>query len=583
MPAKKKKSVVKDALPDPATVKDGQHNYYIGGWSFYQSIEQINAITAALVAAHTNAEREVSAIPRTNVLVLPSTCSAAEAERQEDAQRDDVMELEVADQMQIEGVARATVAKSAALAKEWKRPEPPAAAEDAVAAAEGEAQRLVAEEVEEAAPAAADADGESEEPRQTAEEDAGKDPKEDEDNDPAELAALPVAFGADFAVRDAKLHGDITIVGVRPQIVVKPQLPKPLQPVEEEKPATKKGASKRKSKVKLTEEQLEELERKRAAEEARLAEETEAAVQAAQQQEDYLMTFAHPSRWAKVAITNMTFTGPVNVRQAHVTFTNCRFLYAGTDRPQLRVAQYCNVQCVKCTFEAISGTGAYALPASSSSFKRCLFTSALQEALLPLDAAAGAAAGGAGDREDEEGEEGGAAASRRGQSGDLPASPEVKKLFAATQSSRAASVGVYEHSCSVTVDASRFVLVGTAVLLHGKHAQEPVKLPARGAAKTSAHSVVRDSHFHFLFNSAIVVDSTARDVLIQRNEISDCAYYGVDCKTGCAHVYMYQNNFSIGGRVRIRQGVQAQMLHNKLQEIPVDDNTYDNPCLDPSY
>ncbi|EPY34963.1 hypothetical protein AGDE_07673 [Angomonas deanei] len=262
------------------------------------------------------------------------------------------------------------------------------------------------------------------------------------------------------------------------------------------------------------------------------------------------MTFAHPDRWANVEIVNVTFTGPVTVRRAHITFRNCVFVSRSTAVPQLNVTQYCKVSCVKCTFEAPLHSSLYTFPQAQVSVLKCLFTGVPQRLVMKELPAIQ-------EKNDEE-EHGGKAAA------DVLLTPALQEAFQLMQSQQPATVAVYyDGSASLSVDKCRVLCYGTGVLLRGHCSSD------RSASPTVS---VTKSAFHHLCNTALLVEGNARDVLVKENQVSDCAYYGLDCRSGAKEIKVTKNNFSVGAAVRLRENSSAQLLHNNFHSIPIDDN-----------
>lgn len=643
MPVKSKKKAAKEkkeVLADPSTLKDGTANHYIGGWSYLQDFADVTEISHKVVAAHTAEDRNVAALPRTNVLLLPPHADDMAAEEVADAEdaaaHDDVAPeiIEVADKMQIEGVSNSVLRSQQGNIKSWERePEPEPAKEEAPAVSADPAAAVVtvvdpADPEAAADPAAVptapemnpegavDADGPAAAPPPPPGVEGEEQPPEEKvpplPRNP--LEAVTTTFGADFVADDVHLHGPVDIVGVLPQIVVKPNLPTPPKRPEEEIAAQKKGskkkgsaASRRKSaKQKLTPEQLAELEQKKAEEEALFLKETEEAIALAAAQEDYLMTFAHPNLWASVTISKVTFTGPVVVRRAHVVFQNCRFTSHSATKPQLTISQYCNVQCIKCTFDAPSRCGLYALPTAQISVKKCLFTGIPHTSIVSLGGEEGRRLAGVAAHASEDGNEhpqeddngfdengedraaNGIFGAGSSATGEPTMSVELLQASAEAHAARPLGVGIQVDSAKITVDECHFVFLGSGVVLHGRYAfAPPPAANGRGAKRppvtaTTASMVVQGCQFHFLYNTAIVLD--AHDVLVRRNNITDCEYYALDCRgSACRSVSIQGNTFGFQAIARIREKAQAILVNNVFQSIPVNDNSNDNPCVGATY
>lgn len=608
---KKKSGAKKELLVDPATVKSGDSNYYIGGWSFLESFTDVTLVTHSVVSAHTAEDRTVTPLPRTNVLMLPLDYSD-EDEPAGDAATDTVPAvIEVADQMRIEGVSRKKIRSERINVKSWALP---VEAEPVVAAAPPAETTAAASEREEAAstPPTVEAVDDAASGAAAAEE------KEEEEETANTLEDVVVDVGANFSPVDVQLRGPVDIIGVLPQMVVKPTLPAVPQTEEEvAAAAVKKGkrhssaksaksskssaSSQRKSKaVKLTPEQMEELEQKRAEEEALLLKKTEEAIALAAAQEEYLMTFAHPSRWASSTISNVTFTGPVVVRRAHVVFQNCRFAYPHASKAQLTVTQYCTVSCVKCTFDAPARCGVYVLPTAQVDVSKCLFTGVPQAAVAVLAggeshrlagvAPAGNSTAAATDCEDGDDLEGGSDAGADGFMHTTPAaapadevpSPALAHLMHHARAAHPSSAGVHVDSAKVSVADSRFFFLGNAAVFFGRYALGPAGKGAAAAAAAAPSMAVKGCRFQHMHSTALVID--AHNMLIRGNTVSDCEYYGLDCRGAvCRNVSVQQNGFGVHAAVRIRKSAHAHLLNNQFHSIPVNDNSNANPCMEVTY
>ncbi|EPY27525.1 hypothetical protein STCU_05707 [Strigomonas culicis] len=335
-------------------------------------------------------------------------------------------------------------------------------------------------------------------------------------------------------------------------------MPPPLEPLGPAAAAGKGAKPKKGKKNKITPEEQAELDRQRAEQEAELLQKTEEAIAMAQKQEEYLMTFAHPSRWASVEVTNVTFDGPVVVRRAHVTFRNCCFAAAAPQEAQLTVTQYCQVVCHKCTFEAPAHSGLYVLPTATVRTSQCLFTGVSQESLADSLRAGEAAP--------------------QGQDGDFLLTPELAARAADAKAARPAAVGVYHDGGAVlAVEGCRFIALGTGMLVRTHSRQEAVE--AVGAASVTLRSNV----FHHIFNTAITLDKNTRGATLAQNRVSDCGYYGLDCHAGSTDVRVDKNIFSVGALVRIRQGADVRMLNNQFHSVPIDETKVANPNYEPKY
>lgn len=584
--APKKKKSHKETLPAPSTLPDGHATYYIANWSVLQSIENLTELSTAIVAAHTEEDRTVRPIPRTNVLMLPSTLQIV-AEDYEDM-KDDFLDIVVSNNMHLEGVSRKVTAEHTKLCKDWKQVIPETAT-DAPPAASLVAAPVEGEEVS--------VEGKG---SPVAESSALPPEAADPDIEANPLDGVSVFFGSDFSAQDVQLHGDIRVLGVLPQIVVKPILPEPPKRTEEtdrkggKGPKGRRGSktSRRKKAVKLTPEQIEEIERKRKEEEEEFLKKTEEAIALAASQEDYLMTFAHPDKWSSVVVSNVTFTGPVVVTRTHVQFLNCRFVSSHLTKPQLTISQYCRVTCTKCSFDAPTFCGLYALPAAQISAKKCLFSGIPQEELFRLESVHNAAAAQSSaddvqlqdDGEEEEYQENEAATNgvNSAVTGEVTLSPQLEARYEEVRASAPSAVGIYGDCAKVMVDTCRFLFLGTGVRLQGRYNFAPHVEVKKRQAKSSAPMTILNSYMFYVFSTAISLD--ARDVLLRKNQIADCGYYALDCRSSrCGDVSVYHNLFGIQAQVRIRAGAQVQLMHNTIQSLTMNDNKRDNPCLQPTY
>ncbi|CAC9540066.1 conserved hypothetical protein [Leishmania infantum JPCM5] len=599
MPAKKKStkanSSKKEVLPEPVTIKNGTGTVFIGGWSSYDTIESVSQASRSVIAANTDADGVVAApLPRTDVLVLPTEKADDDADSGA-AQAPFV--VEVADQFFVEGVSRHQCAQAQALVKTWE----PAPAQPTEATAPSEQIAAPAPEEEAVNPYA----------------DAVSDRRYTQE----------VLVGASYAARDVVIRGPCSIEGVAPIIVVPPQLPeKPdLDAVTLDPPAdnaaaaagvsTKKkktAKSKKKSKPKLTPEQVEELERKKAELEAQYMRQTEEAVQRAKQESDYLMTFAHPDRWANVVFRHMTFAGPVQVHRAHVSFQNCRFVgitnTAMLDRPLLLVSQYCRVQCTKCSFEAPQRCGIYALPSAQVGVRKCLFTGVKQDILwaAALPGVSPQNAGAAASLEVDGGDDDSAGHGRTvsptdaadDHSADHKAAGvlsfpvalggELQEAARAALDDRSAAVGILSDCAKLMVHGCDFLCLGVGVYVKGSytvyvsHHKAAPKTPQQLTPEACDTSLDSNSFHHFA-NAALLLDRSSRLVSIRRSYVEGSAHYGLDCQGGASSVLVRQNYFAADATVRIREGAKVAMLHNDFQSIPLNDNSYGNPCLQSVY
>ncbi|KAG5468349.1 hypothetical protein LSCM1_02329 [Leishmania martiniquensis] len=586
----------KEELPDPATIRNGASTLFIGGWSSYATIESVSEVSRSVIAANTGADGVVAApLPRTDVLVLPT----------EDADGDDGDEatqapliVEVADQCFVEGVSRLQCVQAQSLVKTWA-PAPVASTE---------------------------ATEPCEQPQKPVPEEAVMDPYADALQDPRYTQVVPV--GPNYAARDVVIRGCCSIEGVTPNIVVPPQLPpKPdLDAVTLDSPAgtaaageagapvkrKKRATAKDKKKPKLTPEQLEELQQKRAELEAQYMQQTEEAVQRAKQESEYLMTFAHPDRWVHVVFRHMTFAGPVEVHRAHVCFQNCRFIGSpnapASGRPLLLVSQYCTVQCTKCSFEAPTRCGIYALPSAQVEVRKCLFSGVAQDSLwaaeLPgvspqaadsagsLDVDSGAADGA---RDDEAGSPPDAAdahSAAHKASGvlafPLVISAGLQEAASAALAKRGAAVGILTDCAKLLVHGCNFLLLGVGVYIKGSYTAylSGHKVAAKTTQQLTAEACdtsLEGNSFHHFANAALLLDRSARLVSVRGNYVEGSAHYGLDCQSGVKSVLVRQNYFATDATVRIREGANVAMLHNDFQSIPLNDNTRDNPSLQPVY
>ncbi|KAF8276756.1 hypothetical protein TcBrA4_0124410 [Trypanosoma cruzi] len=468
MPPKKRsisKKKKKEVLPDPNTISNGECDYYIGSWSHYQNIDAVSDIAHTVLNQHTSADGEVGELPRTNVLIPACGLGVAGSH----------YGVEVANNIVVESVPRTSM-KNAGQLKE--------------AGVAGE---------------------EALEPEETVEE------KQDVDKSPE---ANEPDVGASLSACDVIVHGTVHIDGIVTRIVIKPDLPEP--PVV---PQTKRTSStKRKKSAKAIEE-----EQRRLAEAAKIYEEkVNAAVAAAREEEEYRMQYAHPNRWSNVVFTNITFTGQVIVSHAHVTFRNCLFSARVVDVAQLLVTQYCQVECIRCTFECPEKCSMYGLPMGKLTFQRCLFTG-----------------------------------NPRTLSSEKGATDEARTL-------RGKAVGLHMDSCCVTVEDCQFKDLETAILLRGSHPDATAEKPAMVVQKCKVENI---------FGSGIVLENV-RGVELMKNEFAQCDYYSLDCVKG-KDIRVFQNTFL--SEVRVQRHAHVKLMHNRSGTVPLALKEVDNPNWQPVY
>jgi hypothetical protein len=637
MPSKKKPatatgSSAKEELPEPATLKSGTSVTYIGGWSSFPTIESVSAVSAQVTAAHTSESGVVASLPRTSIFFLPTDATdAANAAAGSGDTAQQPITVEVVDQMNLEGISRQQYGRANRATKSWARPPlPTAGAEGAADTATPTATTATAEAAaNEGQPPTESAPVEGNATRAAA---AATTPQEPvnpyEDALHDTRYSQTVLIGATYAARDVVVCGSCSLEGLPPNIFVPPQLPaKPdldaitlddaggpavgnaaggAAAAPKPSSAAKRGA--KKGKAKLTPEQLEELERKKAAVEAEYLQQTEEAVQRAQEEANYLMTFAHPDRWANVVFRHITFAGPVVVRRAHVTFQNCCFTSAVQDRPQLVVSQYCRVKCIKCTFEAPVRCGIYALPSSQVTVRKCLFTGVMQAMLWAADVAGvGLQAGGTatdinaddvgaadvGVDDDAHNVDSADGTQLSGKGGGGFASPmvlggEMKEAVQRALHQHGSAVGIQTDNAKLHAQSCVFVALGVGTYVCGSYTAYMLRRPVAAKstqqlASDACDVVVEGNAFHHFASTAVLLDTTTRLVGLRRNFVEACAYYGLDCQGGSKSVLVRGNHFAADAVVRIRQGANVALLHNIFQSIPVNDNVHDNPCLQPVY
>lgn len=450
-------------MPDPATIPNGDCEYYLGTWSSYHSIDAITEIAHNVLEKHTAEDGEVAALPRTNILI-PS-CKLGVAKM--------CYAVEVADNMHIESISRSS------MNNKLREPTEPKEDEDVESKVEDtEAQEQVDE--------------------------VSSPPTQD--------------VGASKHACDVVVAGAVRIDGIITRIVVKPQLPDP--PVVP-KPKKKGSISSKKKKS--------EEEQKRLEEEAKIYEEkVNEAIAEAKREEEHRMQFAHPERWSKVVFSNMTFADQVIVSHAHVTFRNCRFLANSPDCAQLLVTQYCQVECVRCTFECPTKGAVYGLPMGRLTLRDCLFT------------------------------------------GVSPFAPLEKFKEHAARELRSRAVGVHTDDCKVRVEGCHFTQLSTAILLRGSHPDATAEEPAM---------VVRRCKVENIFGTGVVLDKV-RGVELKKNEFSDCDYYALDCVKG-KDIRVFQNRFY--SELRVQDGAHVKLLHNKNDLVPFVLKEVENPNWQPVY
>ncbi|KAH9577286.1 hypothetical protein LSM04_001834 [Trypanosoma melophagium] len=466
MPAKKASSKKKDILPDPSTLEDGQCNHYIGSWSHYQSIDDITDIAQTVVEKHTAADGEVMTLPRTVVLIPACVLGDPCAH----------YDVSVADKMHIESVPRTSM-----------KP---------VDTAEKEIKEIQEEEV-----------------------DSNKGRSDEKENVEENPPPIKAEIGASSSTHDVIIRGTVHIDGILTRIVVKPNMPE--EPVAQQ---SKKKNPKRRKSTKLLEEEQRLLEEQRKIYE----EKVNAAIAAAREEEENQMQFAHPNRWSHVVFANMTFEGTVIVSHAHVIFQNCCFAANASDSTQLIVAQYCQVECVRCTFECPRKCALYGFPMAELKLQKCLFTGSIQTF-----------------------------------------SQDNAHVDSAREK-RPNSVGLHTDNCKVQVDGCRFTELGTGILFRGTFHGGRTENPVMSVKKCEVKNI---------FGTGIILDNV-RKVEIVRCKFEDCDYYALDCVKGQS-INVFQNAFS--SQVRVQSKAHARFLHNKTATVPLSLNEVENPNLEPIY
>ncbi|CCW60702.1 unnamed protein product [Phytomonas sp. EM1] len=609
----KRGNKINEVLPDPSKLPDGKFNYYIRGWSSYTSIKNLTKISHELVASCTAENREVGPIPKTNVLILPADRNTHDGE--EDSEGSLTVEVELADQLQVEGITKKLMKEKAALIRTWKPVDPAQALPPPPSqppAEEGKSGN--------------DADSEKDPEPSAGTAQAFKD--EDATNaidvppssslisvplpsppavDPEylleELQKLELDYGSQFGNLDNCIVGDLHIMGVEPNIVVHPDIV-PEVAEEEKKTASKRRISQTKQKgkggkkAKLTPEQLAELERQKEEEKALRERQVQESIERARRKEEFLKTFSHPDRWAQITISGLTFMGSIRVSRAHVTFLNCRFMSpldkGDNDEPQLSVFPYSVVRLTKCTFETPTSCGLYAFPCSQVLVKKCLF-SGLPHQELALNEYKDRI----GDTRDPPNIDNAEVSSSKSndefinkfsskangdpESSEQPLSEELTDRYNALRERNESLVGVQVDSARVSIKSCRFICLGTGVLFCGRCvlSELPPLSFVVNEFKSPTAMTMTNSQLHHMYGTAVVIE--AFDVLLKDNEIHDCEYYGLDCYAKCVNVSVLRNRFGIRGTVRIRKGIRIKLLNNTLHETLMDDNVYDNPCLEPVY
>ncbi|EKF29881.1 hypothetical protein MOQ_006317 [Trypanosoma cruzi marinkellei] len=469
MPPKKRsasKKKKKEVLPDPNTISNGECNYYIGTWSHYQNIDAISDIAHTVLEQHTSADGEVGELPRTNILIPACGLGVAGTH----------YAVEVANNIVVESVPRTSMKNATQL-----KDETDVAGDEAL-----EREETV-------------------------------DEKQDVDQS-AEVNETEV--GASQSACDVIVHGTVHIDGIVTRIVIKPDLPDP--PVVPQ--TRRKSAVKRKKSAKAIEE-----EQRRLAEATKIYEEkVNAAVTAAREEEEYRMQFAHPNRWSHVVFSNITFTGQVIVSHAHVTFRNCAFSARAVNVAQLLVTQYCQVECIRCTFECPERCGMYGLPMGRLKFQRCLFT------------------------------------------GNPTTFSLEKRATDEARTFRGNAVGLHTDSCCVTVEDCQFKDLETAILLRGSYPDSTAEKPAM---------VVRTCRVENIFGSGIVLDNV-HGVELMKNEFIECDYYSLDCVKG-KDIRVFQNKFH--SEVRVQKHAHVKLMHNRSGTVPLTLKEVDNPNWQPVY
>lgn len=474
MPLKKRSSSKKkklEVLPDPATIPNGNSDYYIGSWSSYSEIDAITEIARSVVESHTAENGEVEALPRTNIIIPPGTLGEATMR----------YAVEVADNMHIESLSRVNMSDDVQVPAENK----------------GEDEGLAEKE-------------KSMEMRDHTVEDLLEEDQQD--------------VGASKHACDVIIAGAVHIDGIITRIVIKPELPDP--PVV---PKVRRKSSISKKKAKLLEEQ-----QKRLAEEAKIYEEkVTLAIAAAKKEEEYRMRFAHPDRWSKVEFSNMTFSGQVIVSHAHVTFRNCRFAAHDPDCTQLLVAQYCQVECLKCTFDRPAKRAVYGWPMGKLTLLNCIFTG------VSL----------------------------------FSSCEETGEYSTSGTMSLAGAVGVQTDNCKLHVESCLFTNLSNAIVLHGSYktaTAEDSGAPAMMVTKCNLKNI---------YGTGVILEKVS-GVELRKNKFSDCDYYALDCVKG-KNICVFENKFY--SKVRVQDGAHVKFLHNNIGVVPFSPKEIENPNWQPVY
>nr|CCC90043.1 conserved hypothetical protein [Trypanosoma congolense IL3000] len=469
----------KEVLPDPQTLPNGNCNYYIGAWSINKDIDALTTICHSVVEKHTQSDGEVSPLPKTVVLIPPATLGNASTH----------YAVEVADKLHVESIRHSSLTVL-----------------DTKPAADGEGGGVAAAE-----------DNTEHSPR--ANEFALNDQHTAEQNEFSSLLVGARSAGASEAAREVVIQGTVHIEGIVPRIVIKPDLPEP--PVV---PKQRKGKSQKNSKQK-------EEEQKRLEEEAKMYEEkVQKAVAAAQKEEEYRMQFAHPDRWPKVQFTNVTFGGQVIVAHAHVKFYNCCFSLADKNSTQLLVAQYCRVECNKCSFENANKGCVYGWPMSELTLTNCSFRG--RGVGNALDTLTGA---------------------KRG-----------------SREAATSSVGLHTDDSKVFISDSEFASLGTGILLRGTYPGSSGERPLVSINKCRVDNI---------YAAGAILDGVNGAQLLN-NHFEDCEYYALDCVRGKG-IQVYKN--TILSKVRVQKGAQVKFMHNESGTHPLDVQEVENPNWQPVY
>ncbi|CUG31231.1 Hypothetical protein, putative [Bodo saltans] len=560
----KKKDEVQD-IPKASTLPDGNKEYFIGGWSAYETVSGISQIAEEV---RPKKQEEEATVGPTSIYLLPGDIGTAGATE----------EVVVSHKMSISGVVQKTATAQAAAFDVARR-------SGAAAIADGEEGAGAAAVEANAAGDAEDGDAAAASPT-------------------TEVSRRKVIV-ADLSVR---ILNDVSFTGIRPTVVVAPVI------VEEKKAAAPAKGKK-----------VSEEDKQRDAEEKRVRE--EAAVQAAKEEEARLNLFAMPQRWASITVSNIAFYGRVSVSQTHITFKNCVFVNAAVDVAQYAQVQFIDclfsqpsanaLYCYPLAEVVVRNSVFSGLPPPSSAEEAAaalasaattaatdasvgvhadgakitvdscyfeyvgtgvLFRGQYQQA-APTSSSAAADGEATGDAAAAKGD---AAAKKKTSTSQQVVSSDFDAIYVSSiLLDKASGVALKKNTVgSSAYYGLRVVNGGKSQLIHGNKFQSKVSI-GRGSFPT-LHTNVLDVPLEDanIYVASILLDK-ASGVALKKNTVGSSAYYGLRVVNGGKSQLIHGNKFQ--SKVSIGRG-SFPTLHTNVLDVPLEDaNNTGNIYMEPKY